>query len=188
MMDYATYDDELLIRFIQQSQPDALTALYDRYGRLVFSISCHLLGDRRTAEEVTLDVFNQVWQKAALYRAERASVRVWLTSMTRHKAIDALRRESARPQSNSLDWADLYHNPLTVRNNPERETQLTLQKEEIRAAIAALPQEQQQALTLAYFGGLTHSQIAQRLDLPLGTVKTRIRLALEKLRDKLQEL
>jgi len=187
-MDYATCDDESLIQFIQQSQPDALSALYDRYGRLVFSIAHHLLGDGRTAEEITLDVFHQVWQKAALFRAERASVRVWLTSMARHKAIDALRRESVRPQSSSLDWAELYHSPLTARNNPERETQLALQKEQIRAAIAALPQEQQQSLTLAYFGGLTHSEIAQRLDLPLGTVKTRIRLALEKLRDRLQEV
>jgi RNA polymerase sigma-70 factor, ECF subfamily len=187
-MDYATYNDEALIRFIQQSQPDALSALYDRYGRLVFSIALHLLGDRRTAEEITLDVFSQVWQKANLYRAERASVRVWLTSMARHKAIDTLRRESVRPQAHSLDWADLYHNSLTVRHNPERETQLALQREQIQAAVASLPPEQQEALTLAFFGGLSHSEIAQRLDLPLGTVKTRIRLALEKLGDRLEEV
>jgi RNA polymerase sigma-70 factor, ECF subfamily len=184
-MNYETLDDESLIRFIRQSQPDALSELYDRYGRLIFSVAFNLIGDRNTAEEIALDVFNQVWQKASLYRADRASVRVWLTSMTRYRSIDTLRRQSVRPEQHSIYWAELYHNPVSPGNSPETDVHLALQKERVHAAIATLPEEQQQALTLAYFGGLTHSEIAKRLDLPLGTVKTRIRLALQKLRDRL---
>jgi RNA polymerase sigma-70 factor, ECF subfamily len=184
-MNYETLDDESLIRFIRQSQPDALSELYDRYGRLIFSVAINLIGDRHTAEEITLDVFTQVWQKASLYRAERASVRVWLTSMARYRTIDRLRRQSVRPEKYSVYWADLHHNPVSRRNSPETDAHLALQKERIQAAIATLPEEQQQALVLAYFGGFTHSEIAERLDLPLGTVKTRIRLALQKLRDRL---
>jgi RNA polymerase sigma-70 factor, ECF subfamily len=186
-MNYETLDDESLLRFISRSHPDALSELYDRYGRLIYSIALHLVGNRQTAEEVTLDVFKRVWQKANLYRAERASVRVWLSSMARYRAIDVLRRESVRPERHSIYWAELNHNPVSPYNSPEADTHLALQKERVRAAVATLPEEQKQALGLAYFGGYTHSEIAERLNLPLGTVKTRIRLALNKLRYKLQE-
>jgi RNA polymerase sigma-70 factor, ECF subfamily len=186
-MNYETLDDESLLRFISRSYPEALAELYDRYGRLVFSIAFNLIGNRQTAEEVTLDVFTRVWQKAHLYRAEHASVRVWLTSIARYRAIDLLRRESVRPEQHSVYWADLNHKPVSPHNNPETDAHLTWQKERVRAAVAALPEEQQQALGLAYFGGYSHSEIAKRLDLPLGTVKTRIRLALKKLRRKLLE-
>jgi RNA polymerase sigma-70 factor, ECF subfamily len=186
-MNYETLDDESLLRFISRSHPDALSELYDRYGRLIYSIALHLVGNRQTAEEVTLDVFKRVWQKANLYRAERASVRVWLSSMARYRAIDVLRRESVRPERHSIYWAELNHNPVSPHNSPEADTHLALQKERVRAAVATLPEEQKQALGLAYFGGYTHSEIAERLNLPLGTVKTRIRLALNKLRYKLQE-
>lgn len=186
-MNYETLDDKSLIRFIDRSHPNALSELYDRYNRLIFSVAFNLIGDRHTAEEITLDVFSQVWQKAHLYRADRASVRVWLTSMARYRTIDMLRRESVRPEKNSVYWADLYHNPVSPRNSPETDAHLALQKEQVHAAIATLSEEQQQALALAYFGGFTHSEIAERLNVPLGTVKTRIRLALQKLRAMLPQ-
>lgn len=181
-MDYATLDDESLLRFIRRAHPDALSVLYDRYGRLIYSIAFNLIGDSHTAEEITLDIFNQVWLKAHLYQAERASVRVWLTSMARYRTIDVLRRENSRPQQYEIDWAELYHQPISSPSSLESDTHLALQRKRVHLAVAALPQEQQEALALAYFGGYTHSEIAEQLDLPLGTIKTRIRLALKKLR------
>jgi RNA polymerase sigma-70 factor (ECF subfamily) len=184
--DYARQDDEILIRLIAQKRDEALAQLYDRYSRLIFSIALAIVGDPPTAEEITLDVFVRVWQKARSYRADRAKVSTWLTHITRHHAIDVLRRRGAHPERHSLSWDEVAPDVAFPAHDPAELVELSLRRERVRAAVAQLPADQKQALALAYFGGYTQRQIAEALNQPLGTVKTRIRLAMQKLRDLLQ--
>jgi RNA polymerase sigma-70 factor (ECF subfamily) len=185
--DYSALDDETLVRLIVQTRAEALSELYDRYSRLVFSLALNSVGDPAAAEEITQDVFLRVWQRARQYRADRAKVSTWLASITRHRAIDQLRRRGSRPEQHSVAWAELAPGAGPSVNGPEQVTALATERERVRAAIALLSEEQKQVLVLAYFQGLTQSQIAEALVLPLGTVKTRIRLGMQKLRDMLQE-
>ena len=127
----------------------------------------------------------RVWQRARQYRPERAQVSTWLTSITRHRAIDQLRRRGSRPEQHSVGWADLTPGSEPAANGPEKTAALALERERVRAAMIQLSEEQRQALALAYFQGLSQSQIAENLGLPLGTVKTRIRLGMQKLRETL---
>lgn len=185
--DVSTADDETLVRLIVEARTEALGELYDRYGRLVFGLALNAVGDPATAEEIAQDVFLRVWQRARQYRADRAKVSTWLTSITRHRAIDQLRRDGSRPQQHSVAWADLAPGAEPSASSPEQATAAALERARVRAAVARLPAEQRQVLALAYFQGLTQSQIAETLALPLGTVKTRLRLGMQKLREMLQE-
>jgi RNA polymerase sigma-70 factor, ECF subfamily len=180
-------DDSTLIQQIALSQVDALGELYDRYNRLVFSVALAIVGNRATAAELTLDVFTHVWQRANTYRADRAKVNTWLTAITRYHAIDTLRRQGTRPDSGSLSWDELASQGAPAPHELEEGLELSWQQERVRAAVAQLPIDQQQALVLAYFQGYTHPQIAEILNQPLGTIKTRIRLAMQKLRQMLQD-
>lgn len=187
-MDYTAFDDRALIRLIAGGREEALGELYDRYHRLVFSLALNIVGDPATAEEIVLDVFARIWQKAGTYRSDQAKVGTWLTSITRYRAIDLLRQQGARPERLSTSWADL---PLSAHprvNGPEPAVERALERERMRAAINDLPVEQRQVLALAYFRGLTQSEIAEATGQPLGTVKTRVRLAMLKLRQTLQDL
>lgn len=186
-MDYSTLSDESLILLIARKQSDALGEFYNRYNRLVFSLALSSVGDRGTAEEITLDVFTRVWENAATYRAEQAKVTTWLTSITRYHSIDILRRQGSRPEQHSVSWADVSPNALGSGIDPEEAAELSLRRERVRAAVAQLPTDQKQALALAYFKGYTHRQIAEALGQPLGTIKTRIRLAMQKLRQALRD-
>jgi RNA polymerase sigma-70 factor (ECF subfamily) len=180
-------DDERLIRLIAQLSEEALAQLYDRYSHLVFSIAVAIVDDRSTAEDVTLDVFMRVWQRADLYRAERAKVRTWLTHIARHQAIDALRRRSVRPDHQAFSWDVVSPHTVFLTQDPQELAELTLRGERIRAALAQLPDEQKQTLVLAYYGGLTQLEIAEVLDQPLGTIKTRLRLGMQKLHNFLKD-
>jgi len=186
-VDYTTLDDERLIGLIMHAHTEALSALYDRYGRLVFGLALHSVGDRATAEEITQDVFLRVWQRAGQYRSDRGKVSTWLTGITRHRAIDQLRREGARPAQPHA-WAEASPEAEASQgttDGPEHEVALAMEREQVHKALATLPEDQKHVLALAYFQGLSQSQIAAALDLPLGTVKTRIRLAMIKLRQAL---
>jgi RNA polymerase sigma-70 factor (ECF subfamily) len=185
--EYANYEDEQLIRLIAQSQEAALAQLYDRYHRLVFSLALAIVNDRATAEEITLDVFMRVWQKAGTYRTDRAKVSTWLTHIARHHAIDILRRRAARLDQFAVRWDDATSSPPSSQQSPQESAEVSLSRERIHAALADLPADQKQALKLAYFGGYTHQQIAAILRQPLGTIKTRIRLAMQKLREHLSD-
>jgi RNA polymerase sigma-70 factor (ECF subfamily) len=186
-VDYSALDDVTLIRLIGRAQSDALGVLYDRYNRLIFGLALSIVGDQATAEEITLDVFTRVWEKATTYRKEEAKVNTWLTSITRYRAIDELRRRQARPEKHSVEWAELSPDQVPRTNGVEIAAELAMQRQHVRSALAALPEEQRRVLTLAYFQGYTQREIAAALDLPLGTVKTRIRLAMKKLRELLRE-
>jgi RNA polymerase sigma-70 factor (ECF subfamily) len=178
-------DDSSLLELIAKGHTNALSTLYDRYNRLVYSLALAFVRDEATAEEITLDVFVQVWQKANTYRREQAKVSTWLSAITRHRSIDILRRQNSRPDSASTSWEDFtvmgtadHTGVYTV----EEDVESSLQRERIKNAIAQLPLEQQKTLAMAYFYGYTHEQIAKELALPLGTVKTRIWLAMQKLK------
>jgi len=186
-VDYSKLNDETLVRLAGREHQDALGELYDRYSRLVFSLALNTVGDHAAAEEITLDVFTRVWERAELYRPDRAKVSTWLTSITRHRSIDVLRRRGSRPEQHSIGWAEVLPDHLPSVDGPEEATELAIQRRRVRAAIAQLPPEQKQVLALAYFKGYSHREIAEALDQPLGTVKTRIRLAMQKLREMLME-
>ena len=186
-MDYSQLEDDALLELISRTQANALNELYGRYSRLVYSIALHMLGEQATAEEITLDVFTKVWQKADTYRSNRGTVRVWLTSMTRNRAIDVLRQQGVRLNVQNKLWTEATSQPISNERVPETAVDLNLRKQRIRAAVIQLPEEQRIILELAYFQGYSQSEIAQLRDLPLGTVKTRVRLAIQKLRRLLQD-
>jgi RNA polymerase sigma-70 factor (ECF subfamily) len=187
-MAYSHLDDEMLIRLIVRAQAEALHELYDRYSRLVFSLALGMVGDEATAEEITLDVFVKIWEKADTYRAEQAKVSTWLIRITRHHTIDVLRRQGVRSKQQRVSWAEESTLPELRSESPEEVVEESMRREQVRAALAQLPVDQKQALALAYLQGYTHRQIAEKLNQPLGTIKTRIRLGMEKLRQILQEI
>ena len=181
-------DDIALIAQITQSQPEAVGKLYDRYNRLVFSVALGVVNDRALAEEITLDVFMHVWRRAGTYRADRGKVSTWLVAITRNHSIDILRWYKAHPEADGLNWEDFGTQAELGGHVIEENLELSGEREQVHHALAQLPIEQRQALMLAYFRGLSHQQIAQTLDQPLGTVKTRIRLAMQKLRNLLRDM
>lgn len=189
ILEMSQLDDHVLIRLVAEAHTEALSELYDRYSRLVYSLALHILRDPASAEEVTQDVFFRIWEKAETYRVEQARVSTWLTSIARNRSIDLLRRREIRPEGHSQAWEDLPPGAIPVANGhaPEDLAERNLQAQRVRAAMADLPPEQRQALTLAFFNGLSHSEIAEALGEPLGTVKTRIRMAMQKLRASLGE-
>ena len=186
-MDYAHLDDEMLMRLVVHKEPEALSALYDRYGRLVFSLALNALGNAATAEEVTQDVFLRLWDKAATYRSDQGQVNTWLSRITRNRAIDMLRQQRVRPEQHSVEWAEVPDASAPQIEGPEEEVARASEQQRVRAAVAQLPEEQRQVLALAFFQGYSHSQIATALGQPLGTVKTRIRLAMSRLRELLPD-
>ena len=186
-MDYTRLNDETLIRLIAHSQENALSELYDRYSRLVYSVSLNTLGDPDRAEEVTVDVFERVWEKAMTYKAEEGRVVSWLTSIARHRSIDLFRQTRSHHEDAQITWQEAEAIDLPDGQNVEWEVDLVQRQQRIRLAVAQLPDEQKQALGMAFFQGLSHPEIAAALGEPLGTVKTRIRLGMQKLRTLLQD-
>jgi RNA polymerase sigma-70 factor, ECF subfamily len=186
-LDYSQLDDGALLQHIEQERTKALDELYGRYSRLVFSVALRVVGEQASAEEITLDTFTKVWEKAGTYRSERGSVRVWLASMTRNRAIDVIRRNDVRWNVQRRIWAEMEIGANTVERTPEAAVDWQWRKEQIRMVIQELSEEQRDVLALAYFQGMTQSEIAHLRNLPLGTVKTRIRSAIQKLRQLLDE-
>ena len=164
----------------------AISELYDRYGRLVFSLAIKIVGDSTVAEEITQDVFVQVWNKAGSFRPESGKVISWLSSVARYRAIDVLRRQNVRPEGHHVSLDDgLLEEDKEAAVEPAVE--LSIERQRTRHALQQLPPDQREALQLAYFQGLTQQQIAEVLQEPLGTIKTRIRLAMQKLRQALAD-
>jgi RNA polymerase sigma-70 factor (ECF subfamily) len=181
-----SWDDEQLIIGIASAQTEALAAIYDRYGRLVFSLALRILDDESTAEEVTQDVFTQLWSRAAQYHSSQGKVITWLASMARNRSIDVLRRRSVRPEGHQIGWADGTSPDLTDPVEVEEQVETDQDRRRVLLAIHGLPEEQRKVLALAYYQGFSHQQIADALQEPLGTVKTRLRLAMQKLRQALE--
>lgn len=171
-------DDVELVQLVAADDTDALRVLYERYGSIVFGMAQRLLGDRQLAEECTQDVFVALWRSAAKYEPGRAQVSTWLIGIAKYRAIDLVRRRAARP-------ADPYAEIWQGDESPDSAELVAAgdQAQRVAAAVAQLPPPQREALTLAYFDGLSHSEIAERLAVPLGTIKGRIRAALDRLRE-----
>ncbi len=175
-------DDRELLQAIARQDADALVALFDRYNRLAFGLAYRILGDAFVAEEVVQDAFMSIWHNAASYDLSRGTVRTWLLTIVRNRAIDQLRGRFGRSQSDvDLDTVA----PLLAAPDEWDDLLSEIQASAVRAALRALPEEQRVAIELAYFEGLTHVEIAERLGIPLGTVKSRLRLGLQKLHDLL---
>ncbi len=175
-------DDGQVLQSIAKSDPDALVMLYDRYGRLAFGLAYRILGDAATAEEVVQDAFMSVWRKADSFDVERGNIRGWLLSIVHNRAIDQLRGRYGRRRGD-VDFDKLE--PILTGPDLWSEVVRGLQAAEVRSAVATLPDEQRRAIELAYFEGLTQQEIADRSGIPLGTVKSRLRLGLRKLHDAL---
>jgi RNA polymerase sigma-70 factor (ECF subfamily) len=170
-------DEELLDR-IRDRDISALDQLYERYSRATFALAYRMLSNRETAEEVVQDAFLSVWRQAETYKTGVGRVRPWLLSIAHHRAIDRMRRVRERVPNASLDEA--WMKPDTT--DTFGEVYRGLQREQIRAALAQLPREQRVAIDLAYFNGNTFVEIAEMMSVPVGTVKSRVRLGLEKMK------
>jgi RNA polymerase sigma-70 factor (ECF subfamily) len=167
-----------LVQAIAAGDQLALHALYDRAHRLVFTVTLRLTANRETAEELTVDVFHEVWRRAARYDAANGTVLGWIMNLARSRAIDRLRFESRKKRSHG----DEAQPSAEAAADPRDMLELRERSESLRAALAALTPDERRAIEMTFFAGLTHAEAAARLNQPLGTVKTRIRSALHKLR------
>ena len=170
-------DWSLLERVVQKDE-SALSALYDRYSGLVYSEAKRILRDTGAAEEILQDLFHQIWRTAERFDEARGSLAGWLLVAARNRAISRLRRKAGKAE-------ELDENGVTLGIDVESAVAQNLLLEKVRAAIGGLPEAQRQAVESAYFEGMSHTEIAQKTGQPLGTVKTRIRSAMEKLKQVL---
>ena len=177
-------DDAILLTEIAGGDAQAFEELFDRYKGLIYSQSLHILKDPGLSEEITLDVFNQVWQRARDYQPSRAAVKTWLVRIARNRTIDVLRMRRSRLDSNHALWAEDALESLAGDSNPELEIEQQDLYRKVSDFLKTLPEDQLIVLKLAYFHGLSHSQIAEQLRQPLGTVKGRIRIAMRSLQAK----
>ena len=180
--------DQQLADFIESiscGNEEALTALYDATNRLLYGLVLRILTDPDAAEEVLLDVYKQVWRKASSYDQARGNPLAWLMTIARSRAIDRLR--STRLERQRVEALDNVRE-IAASCDVERDAVLSGMRRVIRKALDSLPPEQREVIDLAYYGGLSQSEIAARIGQPLGTVKTRVRLGLAKLREALRPL
>ena len=178
--------DEELAALVDAKDPAAFEVFYDRHGGAAYSLAHRIVGDRQLAEDVIQEAFLSIWRSPARYDPARGSVRSWTLGIVRNRAIDALRRTTASAPKLGFDDAGL----LEGQPAPERTESEAIRRDaaaRIRGAVGGLPPEQSQVITLAYFGGFSHSEIAAMLGAPLGTIKSRMRLGLEKLRESLAD-
>ena len=185
LADLEALDDQDLLRLVAQRSRQALEVLYARYSGPVYSLAVHMLRDSGAAEEVTQDAFFNVWRRASSFRPERGKVTAWLFSIAHHRVIDEVRRRRRRDQTQVFHDVDLLNQPADDTGDPVMYAMLQMKRGILKEALDILRPEQREVVVLAYYGGLTHSEISRRLEQPLGTVKTRMRLALKKLREHL---
>lgn len=181
----ARAEDDQLIRRVAAGDRQAFETLYDRYAATVYGVALRMLADRELAEDAVQEVFWRVWKRAASFDRSRAFA-PWLFGIAHNYAIDELRRRRVRPQPVYEDDENPILSEIPDQADVGEAAVLADQRRIVREAIDQLPEEQRQALLLAYFGGLTQQEIATKLGNPLGTVKTRMRLGLQKLRGLLQ--
>ena len=176
-------NDDQLMAALAQSELRALDALYDRYSRPAYSLAYRIVGERGAAEDVVQDAFLSAWRQAKSFKRERGSVRTWLFSIVHHRAIDRLRAATSAGVTIPLD--ELPDAPADVPG-VWQQVWSSLKADVVRHALDVLPPEQKKSIELAYFSGYTQSEIAELMGVPLGTVKGRMRMALQKLRTALE--
>lgn len=170
--------DATAISAIRSGDQSAMAALYDRYSSIVYSVALRVLGDTGAAEDVLQDVFMQLWRNPGLFDSSRGSLGAWLAVIARNRAIDALRKR--RPESDIEDVV------ISVETDLASEADRARAAEKVRSVLGSMPASQRAALEMAYFEGLTHTEIAAKTGAPLGTIKTRIRAGLTTLRKAFQ--
>jgi RNA polymerase sigma-70 factor, ECF subfamily len=178
--------DEDLMPLIAQRDPEAFEVFYDRHGGAAYSLAYRIVGEASAAEDVTQEAFISIWRSGARYDRTRGSVRSWTLGIVRNRAIDALRRTAGKAPM--LDFDDEMI--LEQRPSGDRTDEEAIRRDEareLRGVLRELPDEQSKVIQLAYFGGFSHSEIAEVLGMPLGTVKGRMRLGMEKIRAQLAE-
>ena len=172
--------DENLISFVGQGDAEAFTTLYDRHSHAAFSLAYRVMGERQAAEDLAQDAFLKLWCSAESYRPERGSVRTWILSIVHNRGIDQIRSQASRRRMQQKIEASA---PRSQPSEAFAETWKNSQRDQVTEALGTLPPKQLKILELAYFSGYTHLQISELVDVPLGTIKGRMRLGLKKMRD-----
>jgi RNA polymerase sigma-70 factor (ECF subfamily) len=176
---YQMLADEELMPLVNNGAPKAFAALYDRHSQAAYCLAYRMMGEKQAAEDLAQEAFIKVWRRAGSYRAQKGSVRTWILSIVHNRGIDQLRSHASRRRTQEKIEAS------AASSQPSEafaETWRNTQSEQVREALSTLPKEQLKILELAYFSGYTHVQIAELLNVPLGTVKGRMRLGLQKMR------
>jgi RNA polymerase sigma-70 factor, ECF subfamily len=180
---HAHLSDEALVALVARGDEDALAELYDRVGRIAYGLALRVLRDERHAEDAVQEAFLQVWRSAATFRAERAKASTWILTLVHRRAVDLVRREERRQ-------ADPLTDDSAAGVAPEETDEaawLRFERERVQAALKQLPDVQREALELAYYGGFSQTELADRLGVPLGTIKSRMFAGLARLRELLDD-
>lgn len=182
--DHSRGEAEALLERVAQGDRDSVMVLYDRFSGAVLAVALRVTGNRAEAEDIVQEVFARVWREATSFDRARGSAAAWIVTLTRNRAIDVVRSRSRRARHEDDQTAE---EPVVTEAaaTPEAQVVDAQRAEAVRLALDALRPEQRQVIELAYFGGLSHSEIAERLQQPLGTVKTRIAQSVKRLRDAL---
>ena len=177
--------DEEVMQLVGEGDPRAFELIYDRHGGAAFSLAYRMVGTRVTAEDITQEAFLSIWRSRLRYDQSRGSVRTWVLGIVHNRAIDALRRGAVNDRRR--ETVEAVEERYAAVERTEVEAARRDEARSVRSALHSLPDEQRRAIELAYFGGFSHSQIAEMIGEPIGTVKGRMRLGLDKLRRQLAE-
>jgi len=180
---HAHLSDEALVALVARADEDALAELYDRVSRIAYGLALRVLRDERHAEDAVQEAFLQVWRSAATLRAERAKASTWILTLVHRRAVDLVRREERRQADPLTDDSALGEAP----EDTEEAAWLRFERERVQLALKQLPDVQREALELAYYGGFSQSELAERLGVPLGTIKSRMFAGLARLRELLDD-
>ena len=184
-MDHRLLADEDLMQLMRQGDARAFEIIYERHASAAFSLAYRMVGTRSAAEDVTQEAFVAIWRSGSRYDRARGSVRTWVLGIVHHRAIDYLRRATVHDKRRASDEG--MEERFEARERTDSEVARRDEARTVRRAMEELPADQSQVIELAYFGGFTHVEIAERLETPVGTIKGRMRLGLKKLRDRLGE-
>jgi RNA polymerase sigma-70 factor, ECF subfamily len=184
-LDPRSLADEDVMQLVRRGDARAFEVIYERHSAAAFSLAYRMMGTRAGAEDVTQEAFLSMWRSGARYDRARGSVRTWVLGIVHHRAIDALRRATVHDRRRAGDEG--IEERLEARDRTDVEVARREEAGAVRGALATLPPDQVQVLELAYFGGFTHTEIADLLEAPVGTVKGRMRLGLKKMRTQLGE-
>ena len=188
MDNFDELSDEALINAIAEGAEWAMEPLYERYNRVLYSLAYRMVADHQVAEDLLQDAFLSVWRRATSYSPQSGSVRSWLVSIVHHRTIDYLRAVRRRSILKEATWEEVEQDERTAFPDVWDEAWRSVQSAQVRAALMNIPTEQRMVIELAYFQGWTHSEIAAGCEIPLGTVKARMRLGLSRLRGLLAQM
>ena len=188
MDNFDELSDEALINAIAEGAEWAMEPLYERYNRVLYSLAYRMVADHQVAEDLLQDAFLSIWRRASSYSPQSGAVRSWLISIVHHRTIDYLRAVRRRAGLKEVTWEEVELDERTAFPDVWEEALRSVQNAQLRAALRNIPSEQRMVIELAYFQGWTHSEIAEGCEIPLGTVKARMRLGLSRLKRLLGQM